>query len=236
MLQKTERALSTRERLAEYYPAFGLSVKTPRLSMRMPDDDDILDLAELAARGIHPPGQTPFATTWSMIEPRFQQRNTLSHFWDGRGSTQTDNWNLVLAIDVDGVLVGAQGLHARSWRATRTAESGSWLGREYQGQGLGKEMRFAILQLLFDGLDADVATTNAYTDNPASLGVTRALGYRENGVDRVPNPMGEGHKDLVRFVMTREEFAPIRRDDIEIMGAQAVAEVFGTERAVQKGD
>jgi hypothetical protein len=37
----------------------------------------------------------------------------------------------------------------------REFESGSWLGREHQGRGLGKEMREATLHLGFEGLGAD---------------------------------------------------------------------------------
>ena len=41
----------------------------------------------------------------------------------------------------------------------RTVGTGSWLGRPYQGRGIGKEMRGAVLALAFDGLGAEVAET-----------------------------------------------------------------------------
>ena len=51
----------------------------------------------------------------------------------------------------------------------------------YQGRGLGTEMRAAVLGLAFDHLGAERARSEAFTDNPASLGVSRRLGYREDG-------------------------------------------------------
>ncbi len=39
----------------------------------------------------------------------------------------------------------------------------------------------ACLALAFDGLDAEFALTGAWHDNEASLGVTRSLGYVEEG-------------------------------------------------------
>ena len=46
-------------------------------------------------------------------------------------------------------------------------------------------MRGAVLALAFDGLGAESATTEAFVDNPASAGVSRALGYRPNGTGSI---------------------------------------------------
>jgi RimJ/RimL family protein N-acetyltransferase len=61
-------------------------------------------------------------------------------------------------------------------------KSGSWLGREFQGRGIGTAMRKVICAFVFDHLDAQFITSGAYTDNPASLAVSRKCGYTENGV------------------------------------------------------
>ena len=42
-------------------------------------------------------------------------------------------------------------------------------------------MRTAVLALAFEGLDAEIALTEAWSDNEASLGVSRSLGYLPNG-------------------------------------------------------
>ena len=73
--------MSTRARLAEHFPVFALEVRTPRLTLRFPDDDDLVDLAELGARGVHADDTMPFQIPWTRVEPPFQQRNTLQYFW-----------------------------------------------------------------------------------------------------------------------------------------------------------
>ncbi|MGK2930586.1 MAG: GNAT family N-acetyltransferase [Acidimicrobiales bacterium] len=222
--------MSTRDRLAAHFPVFALEVRTPRLTLRFPDDDDVLELADLAVRGVHGEDAMPFTIPWTRIEAPFQQRNTLQYFWTQRGTLQGEAWNLPLVTVVDGRIVGTQGVFTKSWSPARTVETGSWLGLEFQGRGLGKEMRIAALQLAFDGLGAERAVTSAFTDNPSSLGVTRALGYRPNGDER----WGRGEDDVVvvqHFTMDRDDFGPLRRSDIEIQGADEVAAIFGTERA-----
>lgn len=84
--------------------------------------------------------------------------------------------------DSRGQLVGMCTLHADRFPVLRTATTGSWLGRAFQRQGLGREMRQAALHLLFDGLGGRRATTRVWHDNSASLGVTRSLPYSADGV------------------------------------------------------
>src|SRR6185437_12442299 len=67
----------------------------------------------------------------------------------------------------------------------RTTETGSWLGRRFQGHGIGTAMRQVICAFIFDHLDAEYITSSAFEDNPSSLAVSRKTGYTENGVDRV---------------------------------------------------
>jgi RimJ/RimL family protein N-acetyltransferase len=198
------------------------------LTLRVPDDDDLVDLAELGAAGVHAGGTMPFSVSWTAVEPPFQQRNTLEYFWTQRTTLQRDLWNLTLVAVVDGKVVGTQGAFAKEWKVTRTAETGSWLGREFQGQGIGKEMRLAVLHLVFDGFGADQALTAAYEDNPASLGVTRALGYRPLHTERVAREGEVAHQCW--FSMDRDGFAAIRRDDIEVCGGEEVAALFGTAK------
>jgi len=59
--------------------------------------------------------------------------------------------------------------------------TGSWLGLSYQRQGLGKEMRAAVLILAFTHLGALSAVTGAFEDNTAAVRVTKALRYHDDG-------------------------------------------------------
>src|SRR5258708_4778253 len=90
---------------------------------------------------------------------------------------------LELAVIRDGVVVGIQGIGGRDFAVLREVHTGSWLGRRYQRQGIGTQMRAAVLHLAFEGLGAKSAVSAAFEDNPASLGVSRKLGYRDGGIE-----------------------------------------------------
>lgn len=65
-------------------------------------------------------------------------------------------------------------------------------------------MRTAVLALAFDHLGARASVTSARRDNAASLGVSRHVGYRDNGVSL--NRSGSGVVQLVYMRMTAEEW------------------------------
>jgi hypothetical protein len=62
---------------SEHWPLFDLIVRTPRVELHYPNDDDVDALADLAARGIHDPTVMPFLFPWTDVAPPLQQRNTL---------------------------------------------------------------------------------------------------------------------------------------------------------------
>jgi RimJ/RimL family protein N-acetyltransferase len=106
----------------------------------------------------------------------------------------------------------------------RSVETGSWLGRAYQGQGIGREMREAILHLAFAGLDAQEALSGAFEDNASSLATSRAVGYEENGEAR--NRRREGSGRTIRFRLGRPAWERRRRTDIEIVGLEECLDMF----------
>jgi RimJ/RimL family protein N-acetyltransferase len=83
-------------------------------------------------------------------------------------------------------------------------------------------MRQAMCALLFDYLDAEEITSAAFTDNPASLAVSRKVGYTDNGIYRVQRRPGElawSRKLLLtpdRFVRSEH---PLRVEGIEPLRA-----------------
>ena len=90
----------------------------------------------------------------------------------------------------------------------RTVETGSWLGRPYQRQGIGTEMRAGVLALAFDGLGAEIATSGAVEGNPASRRVSEKLGYEPNG-EALLAPRGTPVVEQ-RYRLTRERWDPDR--------------------------
>ena len=207
------------------WPLFDLVVRTPRLELRYPDDELAAEIAELTAEPIHDPATMPFSIAWTDGPPEHRPRSSLQHYWLRRADFTAGNWSCMMAVLVGGEPVGVQDINAMHFVATKTFKTGSWLTQRVQGQGIGKEMRAAILHLGFEGLGAQRACTSAYHDNHSSLGVTRALGYEPNGESielRRDQPDTQLH-----FMMTRAQWKARRRDDITIEGLEPCLELFG---------
>jgi len=100
-------------------------------------------------------------------------------------------WTLETTVRFEGEVVGCQSISTKDYLTTRTGETGSWLGRKHHGRGIGTLMRQTICAFMFDHLDAAEVTSAAFLDNPASLAVSRKVGYRENGVARLKRRDGE---------------------------------------------
>jgi RimJ/RimL family protein N-acetyltransferase len=165
-------------------PVTRLRLRTPRLELRVATVAELRALYRVAEAGIHDPEVMPFEVPWT---DTLDEASFLAYHL-GRPSRQ-----LELVAFLDGRPVGAQGLNVR----LPEVETGSWLGRDFQGRGLGTEMRAAVLTLAFEHLGARVARSGAIAGNPQSLGVSRKLGYSVAG-SRMVAPRGEPleHTDL----------------------------------------
>jgi len=207
-----------------FWPLFDLVVRTPRLEVRLPREDEFAALVGLVDAGIHDPSMMPFFIPWTEVEPRRRARQSAQWWWRQRAEWSPDKWTFTGAVFVDGHPVGVQDIEAEHFRAVRAVDTGSWLGRAHQGQGLGREMREAILHLAFEGLVATEALSGAFDDNVASIATSRAIGYEENGEGRSPRRDGSGR--TIRFRLSREAWEARRRDDIEIVGLEGCLDMF----------
>jgi RimJ/RimL family protein N-acetyltransferase len=90
-------------------------------------------------------------------------------------------------------------------------------------------MRRAVLYLAFDGLGALRAESDAFADNTSSIGVSRSLGYRDNGTMFAPRPSGAAL--MLRFVMTPAEWNLVPHDDMTISGLHGAVAVLGVPTA-----
>jgi RimJ/RimL family protein N-acetyltransferase len=123
----------------QYWPLFGLRVRTPRLELRYPTDDDLFAVVALAAEGIHDPDTMPFYVPWTRAESPELERGMLQYFWSQRGALSPTRWSLPLVVFEGRQPVGIQDVMAEQFPVTRAVETGSWLVRRAQGRGLGKE-------------------------------------------------------------------------------------------------
>jgi RimJ/RimL family protein N-acetyltransferase len=191
------------------WPFDDLVVRTPRLELRLPTDDDLVALGETAAAGIYPDDQpVPFLVAWNRDKSRPELiRSVLQWGWRCRGELTAESWQLGFAVICDGRAVGVQSIKADEFATAREINSGSWIGQEHQGQGIGREMRIAVLQLAFAGLGALSARSSAFTFNPASISVSDRVGYQRDGID-VRTRDGE-RLECLRFRMTRDQWEKV---------------------------
>ncbi len=205
--------------LTDVWPLFGLTLTTPRLTLRIVRDEDIPPLLEAALAGVHEPQVMPFDVPWTDAAPDKLRRNFAQHQWRQRVSVQPNDWTLNFAVILDGVPIGVQDLAARDFSFRRTVSSGSWLTQSQQGKGLGTEMRAAILLIAFDHLGAEVAESGATSWNAASRGVSRRLGYSENGRGRRVTRPGEVTETVAMRLLKKDFVRP--KWDVRVDGLDA---------------
>jgi RimJ/RimL family protein N-acetyltransferase len=211
-----------------YWPLFDLIVRTPRLEIRLPREDEFGALLAVIDEGIHDPATMPFTTPFTDRPLPARERESAQWWWRQRAEWSAEKWNFTGGVFVDGRVIGVQDMMASHFARVRSVETGSWIGRRHQGQGLGKEMRQAILHLAFAGLGAEEAISGAFEDNVPSLGTSRAVGYVENGEQRVRRRDGMGR--IINLRLDRERWMATRRADIDVIGLKGCLDMFiGTQ-------
>ena len=208
------------------WPLFGLRLRTERLELRSPDDATIAELAAVARRGVVGE-RTPFASDWTARPAETWEAGFAQYFWAQRGRLSPTSWSIPLAALLDGEPIGVQQVMADDFPLLRVFKSGSWIGREHQGRGLGTEMRAAVLELGFAGLGGEVAVSGAYAFNAASIRVSRKLGYEPNGtrLDRVR----ERAEEALLFRLTRAAWESSPRPAVEIEGLEECLPLLGLQ-------
>jgi RimJ/RimL family protein N-acetyltransferase len=185
-----------------YWPLFDLRLAIGELELRPLTEADLVPLADLLPDDLE---QDPAATTYGGVGARVG-RGVVVHqtYWKHWGTWSVDAWRLEFAVRRGGALIGTQELEGNDFRALRVVDSSSFLVPSARGLGLGKLTRAAVLALAFGPLEAQSAVTSAWHDNHASLGVSRALGYRDNGVSMLARDTGPDVLQHLR--LTREDW------------------------------
>ena len=216
------------------WPLAALEITTPRLRLHLPSPAELDQLAGLAAGGVHEPRRQPFTVAWTDGEPEVVARRVLQYVWGTWARWVPEDWSLWLAVVHDGVVIGSQDVSGRDFAVRREVSTGSWLGRDFHGQGFGTEMRAAVLHLAFAGLGARYAVSGAYVDNAASLGVSRKLGYRDDGVEH--HAVRGTDATLRRLRLTRADWQAHRSVEVRIDGLEACLPMFGVPSSGSASD
>jgi RimJ/RimL family protein N-acetyltransferase len=207
---------------------FGLRLRTERLELRLPDDDELPALAHLAEEGIHPPETMPFEVAWTdgvgktgFVEGFLGFHHGLLDAW------RADKWEVAFAVfDVaTGEPMGVQGVSGERFAPARRIVTGSWLGPRFQGRGFGTDMRSAVLDFAFAGLGAEVAVSGHADGNLQSMRVSQKLGY-EKVSEQYIEP--RGYPILQHMLeLPRERWAVSERIPVGIAGLVACLPLFG---------
>lgn len=216
--------------LVELWPAAGLRVQAGDLELRWIDDEALLALANLASRGVHNLDSMPFAFPWTRGTPVQVARSVLAYQWRARAQVSSEGFDLELAVCWRGQVVGVQSLHAPEWGLLRQGETGSWLGLDFQGRGIGTQMRALMLALAFDGLDAREVTSAAFADNAASNAISRRVGYLDNGL--IWRAREGSPARLQLFRMPREQWDERREGILALLPAPVECDGLAAMRRV----
>lgn len=214
-------------RLAEAFPPLGLRVTAGPLELRGIGTEEALALIDVVRGGVHDESVMPFSVPWTDAEPEALPANYLQWWWRSMATFAPDAWELNLCALWDGEVVGVQGVATRDFATLRFGETGSWLGRRFQGRGIGTAMRRAFCALLFDELGFEFVTSAAFTDNQASIRVSYKVGFRENGLDWQPPRDERG--TLQRMLLLPENL--VRGEPLTVAGASAMRRFIGVEDA-----
>lgn len=213
--------------LADVFPPHGLVVRAGDLTLRPLTDADLPEYAQLLREPIFEEPGAEYVFPWYAADPETRIREALRFQWRLRAELTARSWTLPLGIWAGDRLIGCQDLVATDFAARRVVTSGSWLTLSAHGHGYGKLMRQAALVLAFDHLGAQRAESGAAATNTASIAVSRACGYVDNGteISAMFDPPLLQH----RFLVTPETF--IRpRIDVEVEGlTPALREMLGAD-------
>jgi RimJ/RimL family protein N-acetyltransferase len=206
------------------WPLFDLRLYCRGIELRMVRENDLPQLAEDRPDDHE---HDPHAEMFAGLDLRQNRRRLVyQDYWRSLGTWSATSWCLDLAVQSDGAVVGIQSLEAELFPAVRTVDSGSWLIPAFRGRGIGVAMRMAVLGLAFDHLGALAAISAARSDNAASLGVSRSIGYRANGVSL--NDSGRGPVELTHMRLTAAEWrASDHGREVKVTGFEPCRPWFG---------
>jgi RimJ/RimL family protein N-acetyltransferase len=192
-----------------YWPLADLRLRVDDLVLRPLTEENVLQLAAMLPDDVE---LNPESPVYEGAAPT-TVRGTIVHqdYWRALGTWTTDAWRLNFGVWREGRLLGAQELEGTDFVRLRTVDTASFLAVKARGRGIGKRMRRGVLALAFGPLNAEYAITSAWPDNAASLGVSRSLGYVDNGVVR--HRRDDGVDDMVHLRLARDGWLSSQNGD-----------------------
>jgi RimJ/RimL family protein N-acetyltransferase len=203
------------------WPLFGLRLRCRGVELRAMREADLPVLAAILPGDV---GHDPALELFASQSPAENERRLFRQgYWRALGTWSPSSWVLHLAVTHEGALVGVQTLEGDNFPVLRTVDTASWLAPSARGRGVGVAMRMAALGLAFDHLGATAAITSATVDNAASLGVSRRIGYTDNGVSLIVETAGVAKLQHLR--LTRPDWQ--HGGEVSVQGSTPCRPWFG---------
>lgn len=204
------------------WPLLDLRLSYEEIVLGGLDDATLFDLAPRACGNVLGAHQRGWMGEWTQ-RPRGEfEWGVYQYHWGVRASWTPASWTHSFAVLLDGRAEGVMTIGADDWHS-RVVSTGSWLLPEARGRKVGRRMRAMAVQFAFDHLGAVWACSDAHPDNAASNGVSRSLGYVENGVRR--STLDEQVVTAQHWLLLPEALE--RLDGLQVRGFDACRELFG---------
>lgn len=205
------------------WPLFDLRLVSGDVTLRPVREADLPALAAILPDDYEHDPAAEMLAGFTLAENR--RRLLYQGVWRSYGTWSVNSWCLDFRVEHEGRVVGMQSLEGERFRQLRTVDSGSWLASDCRRRGIGTAMR-AVLALAFDHLGALAAISSARGDNHASLGVSRRIGYDDNGVSLNQSPSGLVELQHVRLTRQRWESSGLSAK-VTVDGVQGCLPYFG---------
>lgn len=117
-----------------------------------------------------------------------------------------DNQGFQVAIVDDGRIVGVLGFHRVDW-GNRSTSIGYWIAESYQGRGIVTQAVRALTDYAFSTWQLNRVEIRAGTGNERSRAIATRLGFKEEGVLREAERVGDRYVDHVVHAMLAAEWS-----------------------------
>lgn len=188
------------ERYEETSASFGIDravMNTERLVMRVPNDRDIVPLAQLANNKAVAEMVARMPYPYGEAEARSFVANAGTH--NGSGIVYA------LTLAETGAFIGCAGLNATE----RGLELGYWIGEPYWNMGYATEAAHALVDLAFRETDIAVLHVACRVINPASRRVVHKCGFQYGGQGMIDSIVA-GRVPVERYRLDRKAWASLR--------------------------
>ena len=118
---------------------------------------------------------------------------------------EASNDGFQIALVSEGRIIGIAGFHSVNW-PHRSTTIGYWLDEGHQGRGLMTRAVRTLVDHAFGVWDLHRVEIQAAVDNQRSRAIPERLGFREEGVRREAELIGDRYNDLAVYAILASDW------------------------------